>query len=77
MKKEILKLKPCPFCGYQINKSNFSYEITDKEKYNLSQFFYVTKYPIVAYRISCPCGCVFEKQCLSFNEFAYAWNTRS
>lgn len=69
------KLDPCPFCGATSEKFTLSQELT--ERYELGHALKYPYWPIVQeLKLSCPCGCSFEKEVLHVSEFVEAWNRR-
>ncbi len=65
------KLKPCPFCGATYEKFTLSQEITAQFKTG------GIERQLQEIKLSCPCGCSFEKEVFYVSEFVEAWNRRA
>lgn len=73
------KLKPCPFCGATSEKFTLSQEMTSRFEigHTLNYPYCSVERQVQILKLSCQCGCSFEKEVLYVSEFIEAWNRRT
>lgn len=73
------ELKPCPFCGATSEKFTLSQEMTSQFEigHMLNYPYFPVERQVQILKLSCPCGCSFEKEVLYDFEFIEAWNRRA
>ena len=67
------QLKPCPFCGCPPKELSVSTELTSE----IMPINWWSCTNVKIFKISCRCGCTFEKRVLFFEEFVKSWNNRN
>jgi len=72
MKRLYKQLKPCPFCGCPPEELCVSSELTS----DIVPINWWSCTNVKICKISCQCGCTFEKRVLSLEEFIELWNKR-
>lgn len=72
------KPDPCPFCGATSEKFTISQELTAQFEigYTLNYPYCPIERQLQIIKLSCPCGCSFEKEVFYVSEFIEAWNRR-
>lgn len=73
------ELKPCPFCDATSEKFTLSQELTAQFEigYTLNYPYRPVERQVQELKLSCPCGCSFEKEVIYVSEFIEAWNRRA
>jgi len=73
------ELDPCPFCGAPSEKFTLSQEMTAQFEigHALIYPYFPIERQVQKLKLSCPCGCSFEKEVLYVSEFIEAWNRRA
>lgn len=72
------ELKSCPFCGATSEEFTFFQEMTTQFEigHTLKYPYYPAERRLQKLKLSCPCGCSFEKEVFYVSEFIEAWNRR-
>jgi transcription elongation factor Elf1 len=73
------ELESCPFCGATFEKFTLSQEMTSQFEigHMLNYPYFPVERQVQKLKLSCQCGCSFEKEVLYVSEFIEAWNRRA
>ncbi len=72
----MIELKQCPFCGETNFKLESENTFTEEEILTKTYPHIMLKKRKTILKLSCPCGCSFEKEAYDVDDFKKQWNTR-